>query len=463
MEAVTGPLKRTNTSLLTEISSDAEAAGRLPFSPSFCQPMFANPLDEYEMSIPLSAFPFGGSNTVDDENVSVEEDEGQDDHETTISGGNDEMISLSPSSSANNDNDPITQDYSDHSPPPTPSTARSMSPVSPPLPRRPNSKGSIPQSAPSLSQPPSLPDATDSVTPTPQASPTSTPPNPPAPFAPPNPKFSSLSGLTEAKLTLYVHCILPPVSAVSPPPFIIIHGPPGTGKTSLARCLAGEKSWQLMEVEVEKSRSKFVGEGEKYLTAKFQAWADTGGLLLVDELEMYGAERAGGVDQSVTGCLLVLLSRWCEGLTMKPVEGCIIGVTNCLEWIDQGIRRRASLELWVGGLEGSGRKGIIEAELGEGDWSAIVDLTEGWGGSDVKMLCKRSRQEKIARLCHAQGVGKDEDWSVRPGLSQNVTVTVEDVMVTREYMTLITGGSPLLDSPRNFQQTSPKKRARFSV
>ncbi|GMH70263.1 hypothetical protein TL16_g05366 [Triparma laevis f. inornata] len=424
--------------MLTEISSDAEAAGRLPFSPSFCQPMFANPLDEYEMSIPLSAFPFGGSNTVDDENVSVEEDEGQDDHETTISGGNDEMISLSPSSSANNDNDPITQDYSDHSPPPTPSTARSMSPVSPPLPRRPNSKGSIPQSAPSLSQPPSLPDATDSVTPTPQASPTSTPPNPPAPFAPPNPKFSSLSGLTEAKLTLYVHCILPPVSAVSPPPFIIIHGPPGTGKTSLARCLAGEKSWQLMEVEVEKSRSKFVGEGEKYLTAKFQAWADTGGLLLVDELEMYGAERAGGVDQSVTGCLLVLLSRW--------------GLGGGRAW-----------NFGWGGLEGSGRKGIIEAELGEGDWSAIVDLTEGWGGSDVKMLCKRSRQEKIARLCHAQGVGKDEDWSVRPGLSQNVTVTVEDVMVTREYMTLITGGSPLLDSPRNFQQTSPKKRARFSV
>ena len=139
-------------------------------------------------------------------------------------------------------------------------------------------------------------------------------------------------------------------------------------------------SWKLMEVEVERSRSKFVGEGEKYLTSRFRSWATAGGLLLVDELEMYGAERAGGVDQSVTGCLLVLLSRYCEGVLARPVEGCIIGVTNCLEWIDQGIRRRASLELWVGGLEDSGRRGIIEAELGLGDWGTIVDLTEGWGG-----------------------------------------------------------------------------------
>ena len=215
--------------------------------------MFANPLDEYEMSIPLSAFAVDTVGVGDNETM----DKIGESPDAPLS-----EPSLAPSSPCRSGLRSMSMSIAPPSPSPSRTRSRSMSPVSPPLPRRPNLKVQLaddhnrdpPDAPPAVPQSAlgsgTISGVADGVPlPTPQASPVidrghdefhdQSPDL--VVVDSPQPKFSSLSGLTEAKLSLYVHCILPPPAPSSPPPFIIIHGPPGTGKTSLARCLAGEK------------------------------------------------------------------------------------------------------------------------------------------------------------------------------------------------------------------------------
>jgi SpoVK/Ycf46/Vps4 family AAA+-type ATPase len=109
-----------------------------------------------------------------------------------------------------------------------------------------------------------------------------------------------------SKLALFTHCILPPPS----PRVVLLHGPPGTGKTSLSRSLAAEMGLGFLEVSHSALLSKYIGESEKYLDGLFAALRDAGGggVLFFDEVD----SLLGRPNSSVLKQMLISLNHFLD-------------------------------------------------------------------------------------------------------------------------------------------------------
>ena len=114
-----------------------------------------------------------------------------------------------------------------------------------------------------------------------------------APALPPAPSFSSLSGNHVTKLSLFTHCILPPPA----PRVLLLHGPPGTGKTTLSRMLASELAIPFIEASHSQLLSKYIGSAERYVVSLFSALgsAPEGGVLFFDEIDSLTSRHSSSV------------------------------------------------------------------------------------------------------------------------------------------------------------------------
>lgn len=156
---------------------------------------------------------------------------------------------------------------------------------------------------------------------------------------------------------------------VSPPPRLLFHGPPGTGKTHAARALAGELGLPLAVATPGSLINKWVGDSEKALERAFHEAADQGAVLLLDEADSFLFDRRNALQiHQVTqvNALLGQLDR-----TRAPVVLC----TNFLRSLDEAVHRRVDhmIEfpippepqrrlLWARELEGAEGAGAMDLD-----------------------------------------------------------------------------------------------------
>ena len=193
---------------------------------------------------------------------------------------------------------------------------------------------------------------------------------------------------------------------INPPRGVLLTGPPGSGKTAMARAVAAETGAYFFVINGPEVISKRAGESETNLRRAFEdaeANADdyNGAILFIDEIDSIAPkrEKAGGeVEKRIVSQLLTLM----DGL--KPSSKVVvIAATNRPTVLEPALRRpgRFDRELDMGIPDEKGRLEILQIKTRDMRLAEDVDLellarnTHGYVGADIQQLCMEAALECI--------------------------------------------------------------------
>jgi transitional endoplasmic reticulum ATPase len=220
-----------------------------------------------------------------------------------------------------------------------------------------------------------------------------------------------------------------------PPKGILLFGPPGSGKTLLAKAVANESECNFIAVKGPELLSKWVGESEKGVREIFRkARQASPSIIFFDEIDALVPRRgafqgSSHVTESVVSQILTELDGMEE---LKNVT--ILAATNRPDMLDEALLRPGRLErhIYVPAPDEESRRKIFEVFLGgdtgnilskDIDIEALVKKTQGYVGADIEALV---REAKMAAM---------RDFIVLMGTSneQERTDAVKDVMLTTAH------------------------------
>jgi transitional endoplasmic reticulum ATPase len=214
---------------------------------------------------------------------------------------------------------------------------------------------------------------------------------------------------------------------IKPPKGALIYGPPGCGKTLIARALATESGANMILVKGPELLSKWVGESEKGIREIFRkAKASSPCVVIFDELDSLVRSKSGegGVSETVLSQLLTEIE---EGISSRVV---VVGITNRPDVLDNSLLRtgRLDLVLYVPPPDEKGRLEIIKILTSKMPLDKDVNIqeiavaTQNYSGADLAALCRESAIQAM-RNGSAKISSKDFANSlkqVRPSITKEV-------------------------------------------
>ncbi len=195
---------------------------------------------------------------------------------------------------------------------------------------------------------------------------------------------------------------------VKPPKGMLMYGPPGNGKTMVARAVAHSMGSAFITIEGPELMSKYVGVGEQRLREKFEE-AETKGncVIFIDEIDSIASKRSDSSAEFQVSIVATLLNLM-DG--MKSTNKIfVIGATNRLNAIDPALRRpgRFDLEFEVPLPNLSARQDILskyiklekedllDKSVNENTLYMLSELTNGFSGADISLLYREAVMHRI--------------------------------------------------------------------
>ena len=184
---------------------------------------------------------------------------------------------------------------------------------------------------------------------------------------------------------------------IDAPKGVLLHGPPGCGKTLIARAIAHETEANFFSVSGPEIIHKFYGESEAHLRKIFEDATRKGpSIIFLDEIDAIAPQRenvVGEVEKRVVAQLLALM----DGLT-KRQNVIVIGATNIPNALDPALRRpgRFDREIAIPIPDRNGRLAILEIHSRgmpfneDVNLNHLAEITHGFVGADLEALCREA-------------------------------------------------------------------------
>jgi transitional endoplasmic reticulum ATPase len=194
---------------------------------------------------------------------------------------------------------------------------------------------------------------------------------------------------------------------IDPPKGVLLHGPPGCGKTLIARAVANETAAYFTHITGPEIMGKFYGESEGRLRSVFEeAKTNAPAILFIDEIDAIAPKREemGGekqVERRVVAQLLALM----DGLESRG-EIIVIGATNIPNSLDPALRRpgRFDREIAISIPDQKGRLEILQIHTRgmplaqDVNIERLSQITHGFVGADLEALCREAAMNALRKI-----------------------------------------------------------------
>ena len=246
----------------------------------------------------------------------------------------------------------------------------------------------------------------------------------------PNVDYNDIGGLTkqlnEVRESIELSLLRPELFekvGIESPKGVLLYGPPGSGKTLIAKAVAHHTNASFITLVGSEFVQKYIGEGARLVRELFQyARKVAPAIIFIDELDSIGSQRldmATGGDREVQRTFMQLLAEL-DGFTARG-DIKIIGATNRVDILDPALLRpgRFDKHIEIPAPNIEGREEILrihtkKMKLEEKvSFRTIAELTEGLNGADIKAICTeagmfaiRNNRSKILQIDFLEAIPK---------------------------------------------------------
>ncbi|NPD89590.1 MAG: CDC48 family AAA ATPase [Asgard group archaeon] len=226
---------------------------------------------------------------------------------------------------------------------------------------------------------------------------------------------------------------------IDPPKGVLLHGPPGCGKTLIARAVANESAAHFIVINGPEIMSKFYGESEQRLRSIFKDAEDNSpSIVFIDELDAIAPKRedvTGEVERRVVAQLLALM----DGLVARG-QVIVIGATNRPNAVDPALRRPGrfdrEIEIHVPDRDSREEISLIHTRgmplAQDVDLKALADVTHGYVGADLQALSREAAMKTLRRVLPSANL---EEESIPVDILDQLEVTHDDFLQALKEIT----------------------------